>query len=346
MQRFKIEERERAINLGVNFIYRIARQRKSFHAYGPYLTCFFPLIASTSRNASLRQTAREMGRSLVLRWRAARPALPSDAGPETVGKFVIAAYAADKSGLRDRALKEQIREAAKRISVEEFLGFDPTAEPPPDDLPEPCGCGLKNPRGRKTCGKCKKRLIIYSRYQTWTEALCTTYWGERYGVRLGARYVDVFKYLPDMRPYTVYKKTNYSDFFDIVYAVTHVVYTLNGYGKYNLSPRWLPHEFEFLKANLKEAIDLDDPDMVGEFLDSLKGFGLSDAHPIIRPAIDYLLSRQNPDGSWGDPSEEDLFDRFHATWTAIDGLREYAWRGQRLSYPKLMPTLKRWAKSG
>jgi squalene cyclase len=84
--------------------------------------------------------------------------------------------------------------------------------------------------------------------------------------------------------------------------------------------------------------------MVGEFLDSLKAFGLSDAHPVMRPGIDYLLSRQNPDGSWGDLDGEDIFARFHATWTAIDGLRDYAWRGERLSYPKLLPLLREWAK--
>ena len=39
---------------------------------------------------------------------------------------------------------------------------------------------------------------------------------------------------------------------------------------YRLSPRWLPQEFEFLKANLKDAIAQRDSDMLGEFMDSLK----------------------------------------------------------------------------
>ena len=182
-----------------------------------------------------------------------------------------------------------------------------------------------------------------NRHIVWAEALCATYWFERHGLNLEARFADVIKWLPTLRPYPGRKNADYSEFFYMTYTVTHIVYTLNGYGLYNLSPLWLPHEFKFLRANLKEAIDLDNPDMVGEFLDSLKAFGLSDDHPIIRPGINYLLSKQNPDGSWGD-SDDDIFHRFHATWTAIDGLRDYAWRGERLSYPKLLPLLQRWAR--
>jgi hypothetical protein len=37
---------------------------------------------------------------------------------------------------------------------------------------------------------------------------------------------------------------------------------------------------------------------------------------------------------------DDIYDRYHPTWTAIDGLREYSWRGRRLSFPKLAPLLK------
>jgi hypothetical protein len=59
----------------------------------------------------------------------------------------------------------------------------------------------------------------------------------------------------------------YEDFIRALYAVTHVVYTLNGYSTYKLSPRWLPEEFEFLKASLADLIKLDDADAVGEMLD-------------------------------------------------------------------------------
>ena len=59
------------------------------------------------------------------------------------------------------------------------------------------------------------------------------------------------------------------DFYDIVYFVTHVVYTVNAYGVYKMSCRLLPDEFQFLKTYLHEAISMNDPEMVGEF-ESLK----------------------------------------------------------------------------
>jgi hypothetical protein len=55
-------------------------------------------------------------------------------------------------------------------------------------------------------------------------------------------------------------------------------------------------------------------------------------------------SSQNADGSWGDPDEENIRTRCHTTWTAIDGLRTYAWRGERLSHPEVKSMLKRWAR--
>jgi hypothetical protein len=138
-----------------------------------------------------------------------------------------------------------------------------------------------------------------------------------------------------MRPYRGYEKGNNPEFYDTVYFVTHVVYTLNDYGVYRLCGRWLPAEFEFLMENLKAAIAMNDPEMVGEFLDCLKAFGLQDKDPRIQNGISYLLSQQNQDGTWGDSNPKDMYMQYHPTWTAIDGLRDYAWRGERLSFPRL-----------
>jgi hypothetical protein len=131
---------------------------------------------------------------------------------------------------------------------------------------------------------------------------------------------------------------------DALYAVTHVVYTLNDYSTYRLRPGWLPREFAFLKANVASACERKDEELLGELLDSLKAFGLRESHPLIIRGTNFLLAAQNEDGSWGDPDEENIRTRCHTTWTAIDGLRTYAWRGERLSRPEVKALLKQWER--
>jgi hypothetical protein len=110
-----------------------------------------------------------------------------------------------------------------------------------------------------------------------------------------------------------------------VNLVTHVVYTTNDYDARPLSPAELPEEFAFLKAHALDREVLGDGEMLGEFMDSLRGFGMTLKDEVIQRGFTELLSKQNPDGSWGDMKSGDIYDRYHPTWTAIDGLRDYAW---------------------
>jgi Prenyltransferase and squalene oxidase repeat len=338
--------RVRAIQRGLEFIYRVAGDPSHFANYGSDLLYFFCFVASTSLDRDLRRAARRMAKERFAQWRRDHRALPRDADADTVADFLHGATAVGRLGIRDLVLRRRIKTAAKRYSAADYLWFDPLSEAPPDDVPEACYCGVWNERGRQVCRirRCRQPLTMMSRYQVWYYSLSSAYCGERYGVRLGARYDDVFKWLPTLWPYRGREGDTNPDFPDAVYAVTHIVYTLNDYGAYRLSPRLLPREFEFLKASLKEAVALDDPDMVGECLDSLRAFGLEGTHPLIRAGVRYLLSCQNPDGSWGDTEAEDIYHRYHPTWAAVDGLREYAWKGEGLRFPRLRPLLERWAE--
>ena len=190
-------------------------------------------------------------------------------------------YALSRLGLKDVALNAQIGAAAKQFSAQEMLGFDPVSEPPASDLSYQCDCGLKNERGRTFCKQCRRRLEIQSRYRVWMEALSSTYVSERCGILFGARYLDVLKWLPTMRPYPVDGHEDVEFLRDAIYAVTHIVYTLNDYSTYRLRPSWLPQEFAFLKANVASACERKDPEVLGELLDSLKAFGLRASHPLI-----------------------------------------------------------------
>jgi hypothetical protein len=336
--------REKSIKRGLDFIYRLARTPEGFDRYGSLLICCFALIGATSRDASLRQLARSRAQKLAQRWGRAHPLVPPDAGPDLIINFVLVRYALSRIGLRDAGLTAQIRNAAQQFSAEELLGFNPLTEPPAADLSFRCECGLENHRGRMFCRQCRRRLQIQSCYRVWMGALSKTYVSERCGIIFGARYLDVLKGLPAMRPYPVGAGEDVELLRDAVYAVTHIVYTLNDYSTYRLRPGWLPPEFEFLKANVAAACERQDPEVLGELLDSLKAFGLRTSHPLIVRGTNYLLEEQNEDGSWGDPEEENIRTRCHTTWTAIDGLRSCGWRGERLMRPELKSIL--WGKRG
>jgi hypothetical protein len=336
--------RQTSIKRGLDFIYHVAGKPEGFHSYGSLLICCFALVGATSRDASLRQLARSRAQKLAQRWSRLHPVVPPDATTDLILDFVLVRYALSRLGVRDVALNTQIRTAIKRFSVQDLLGFNPLSDPPANDLSYACDCGLNNQRGRTFCKQCRRRLEIQSRYRVWMRALTSTHVSGRCGLLFGARYPDVLKWLPTMRPYPVGAPENVELLRDAIYAVTHIVYTLNDYGTYRLRPSWLPREFAFLQANVASACERKDPEVLGELLDSLKAFGLRASHPLIMRGTGYLLAEQNEDGSWGDPDEENIRTRCHTTWTAIDGLRAYAWRGERLSRPEVKSILKRWAR--
>jgi len=329
-------ELETAIERGLDFIDRFSKTEKCLVNYGSFLICCFALVSATSRDRKLRRLGRDRAQQLLQRWSRMHPNLPDNASSDLLLEFVLVRYAQRRLGLKTTLSAANMRAVARRFSASALLGFDPCKEPPPNDLSYPCDCTFQNPRGRKACKQCKRRLHIRSSYKVWMEALANTYVAEQSAVVYGARYVEVLRWAPFMRPYPTPDKHSEEVVRDAIYAATHIVYTLNGYGTCKLSQRWLKEEFSFLKANVEAACERHDPEILGELLDSLKAFGLHPTHPLIVHGTDFLLANQNEDGSWGNPDEENLRTRCHTTWTAVDALRSYAWRGE----PARVRTLK------
>ena len=291
----------------MNFIHQVASDSSTFADWGHDLLWCFYTISATAKNPKLRQMAHEFGYERALEWRRIHPAVPPGITADDLANLAFGSDAADRLGAPSPAMKEQIRQAAARYSVIDFLQFDPAREPPPS-------------------------------YDVWSDALITTYTGDTYGVTLGAPYRDVIRWISVMRPYPPRSAlASAQAFYDVTYAITHVIYTLNDYNTYRLSPSGLPQEYQYLKANLEEAIKLEDPETVGEFLDTLRAFGMTEADPLIQTGVAYVLSKQNPDGSWGDEGAT-VYDRYHSTWTAVDGLRQYAYRGTRTKFGKFEHT--------
>src|SRR2546423_1151409 len=77
--RFTEAERQRALMRGLNFIYRTARDRANFAAYGgDYIWCFYT-IATASADPSVRSAARRMGLERARAWRRAHRTPAPDA---------------------------------------------------------------------------------------------------------------------------------------------------------------------------------------------------------------------------------------------------------------------------
>lgn len=322
-----------AIRRGMEFMCLTANDPEHFSAYGHDLLFCFHCIAATSRDAALREVASKVGRERAVEWRRRQASVPEGVRARDVVHLVFGSDAAERFGVVDEKLKSEIRLAASRFTPKDYFWFDPTESGPPPGLADDCYCGAVNPKGLKRCEACGGSPRVLGRYGIWNVALIRTYIGERYGVTLGAPHSDVLKWRASMLPYRGRMGGANPDFYWTFYAVTHVIYTLNDYGQRKLSPSQLPDEFEFLMQNLNEAIALTDVEMMGEFLDTLKSFGLTDDHPLIKKGIEFVLAEQNADGSWGNPHARDVYQRYHPTFTAINGLRDYAWSERTLTPP-------------
>lgn len=302
LQADKLDGRRAAIDRALAFLHTIASDDKYVAKYGADLLNCFATISHTARDSELSATATRMGRELAERWRKSHQHVSPDATADDIYSMVAGSYSADQFGWPDARFKAELRKAARRFTAKDYLGFDPAREAPPADDPK--------------------------RYDAWSGALIRTYFGDAYGVRLGARYRDVEKWLPRFHPY----QGDDEDLdFDSFYATTHLVYTLNRYNERRIAPSVLPDEFAFLRRKLDEAVDDEDPEMVGEALDCLKAAGFED-DPQVSKGMAYLISSQRPDGAWaGDP--EDIYTQYHSAWTSIDGLRDYRYRGMVTKLP-------------
>lgn len=320
--RFSRQDRDRAIRRGMNFLYEsIARNPGAFADWGHDLLSAFYNIAETSSDPALASIARRMGQERAREWRRLHPVVPSNAGPDEVTVLVFGQDAATRLGVPDPRMQAALLQAAARFTAYDFLWFDPRKEPPPSDVPEPCRCGRQNERGVAVCTRCGRKLAMQNRYGLFQDALITTYTGDRAGILLGAHYSDALKWLPAFRPYPPPSRDNSAG----IYTITHVIYTYNDYSQHRVSRDCFPEEFETLQRHMRQAGIDHDPETMGEYLDTLRAFGLTTRDHLIQAGFDYLLSAQNPDGSWGDRKTSSIYGRYHPTWTAIDGLRDYNW---------------------
>lgn len=310
--------RRRAIHKGMRFIAEAAADHDLLAHLGTGLLYSLRSMARTSADDGLRRFARQLGRHAFRIWEHSTLETADFRDPAWIGEAVRGFGAGEGLGLRRASMREFLREAARPFPAKVFIGFDADVGPP------------ANARDGS--------------YLTWCIGLTSAWCGERFGVPLGVRYAEVLRWLPRMRPYDIAWRHGRRRFHDVAYSVTHVVYTLNDYGHFRLDPSWLPDEYIFLRAALPEAIAMADADLTGELLDTLRAFGVPHDDALVRAGYQFLVDSQNTDGSWGVWDAQSFYVGFHATWAAIDGLRDYRWTGPKLAFPELLPQLTSWAR--
>jgi hypothetical protein len=324
--RYSVEERDRAVFRGLDFMYRLALDPKPFRDWGFDLLSAFYNIAVTSGNPELRRRAWNMGHERALEFRRVYPDLAPNLDSGDLMPLICGNDAARRLGVPDPHLTAQLRAAAAHFTPQDWLGFDPAKEPPPADLPKACPkCGRQNARGVTICSRCGSKLTYCSRYDLFQDALIDTYSGDLAGIPMGAHYSEVLHWLSNMRPWPPRVTGHLDEYYSGIYTITHLIYTYNDYSQNRVSAGCFPQELSQLRDNLHHAATDGDPETMGEYLDSLRAFGLNFSEPEIRAGFEYLLSSQNSDGSWGDLKDPNPYGRYHPTWTAVDGLRDYRW---------------------
>ena len=315
--------RDLAAMRGLRFLEQVAENPEHFKQHGDDLMWAFYTIAEAASDKQLQQASRVIGVRLAQRWRAVHQKLPADAGVNKIYKYASASCTADRLGIVDEGIRQDLAGAARRFKAEDFLSFDPSVETVPADVPESCKrCDSRNKRGVKVCRKCGERLEMANPYDILFDALITTYTGKLCGIWMGGEFDDVVRSIPKLRPYPAHND------YAVTYTITHIIYTLNDYSRYRLRAEWLPQEFQFLKTHAQKAIDENDVETLGEFLDSLQSLGMTEKDPLLRRGIDHLLAHQNADGSWGDVNDKSIYTRYHTTWTGIGGVMAYDWHGE------------------
>jgi hypothetical protein len=330
------QDRRRATLRGLRFIHATARVPANFAQHGEdYLWCFHT-IASTAADPDLAQLARRMGLAGARAWRRLYPVVPADV---TAGDITWLAYGSRTAGPAGRARSPDARSAAAGSRKLQRRRLPSISIPRASaarrrarhlhPLPE-----RERARGLRLCSTCGKRAGHEKPLRRADGCPDRHLHGRPVRRTPGAGYADVAALVPRMRPYRGYEGGNNPEFTATAYAVTHIVYTLNDYGTWRLNPAWLPQEIAFLRENLQVSLALRDPELLCEYLDCLKAFGVPSDDPLVRAGIDFLMAAQNRDGSWGTVQDSNIYQRYHSTWTAVTACATSPFRGEGRASPR------------
>lgn len=117
------------------------------------------------------------------------------------------------------------------------------------------------------------------------------------------------------------------NFISECYFVTHKVFTRTAWCKYCLNPSEWKNEKDFLIFYIGRIIQLQDIELLGEFIQTLKCLGISEEENVLKNALQFLMSKYDrKNGGW--LTNTDTFEsKYHATICAVGALLQHNFKG-------------------
>jgi len=114
----------------------------------------------------------------------------------------------------------------------------------------------------------------------------------------------------------------HATFADHAYLATHTAFVLSDYARLKLSPEDLGPLYGYLRSEFPSAIRYGSLELIAEFVDVFRILGFDDRDDMVCQGTRFILDRQLPNGGWGGWEDGNAYDQIHATWVAVDALRD------------------------
>ena len=277
-----------ALRQGFSYMVQSATQPDHFEEFASDYLFFFADIARVA-DPWMQERATQVGRALGKVYLSEYFYLDS---ADEVVDAAASLYALDSLGLDVLPALVLLKQAAVDFEVADYLGFDPVLGEVPnvDQL---------------------------------SDLLIGLHFTERLQLDLGITFAEVLPYVASV-DYRVEPFEDFCHFIDLNNLITHLIYTLSGYASWNLTPWLVAREIRYLRRHFDTVLSWADPETLSEFIDCYKICGLGENDAQVAQGVRVLLALQKvEDGRWEPQTVEDEYDRYHATWCAMDALRAY-----------------------
>lgn len=239
-------------------------------------------------------------------------------------------------------LRDDIQKAINCYHVSDVMGFDPSLGQLPMTPQNHCShCSTGNSKTAVKCSNCSAVLKSKVDYGALTDALVWCYVFTDVGVLLHSKRNELvyltgaLNLLPLARCYQRIDELGH-DFFKLQgYFLTHFVYVMSDWGQHPLPRHMFLEEIQFIVENMHQVIRMEEPELVGEFLQCLKIFQISeqsdpDIWKVMQFGMLYLIDTERRKGSkgvWANP-QATFYDKYHRSYCAIIGLMDYSYSGK------------------